>query len=254
MCTLYSTYMSTTKTHTAYIDTFAKIGLSKIDTLVYITLLQNPDTSPTEISKQTELYRPSVYTALERLQKHNLVTMSSKGKRITYTAESPTRLESVFKKVEHDFFNEIEDLHRLYDVSKNKLYVSVGSGPQAIRDLYSDVVDKTEKDGVYYRYSSIDNRKITQKYVPKDYEYIRDKKQIERYIITGARNTPRKLLGRSVKTIPEKYDLFEDSINLVIYADKVSIVDYTSESTITITHKKFAEFQKKIFKLLFDKI
>ena len=246
--------MSNIKRYTKYIDTFAKIGLSKIDTLVYITLIENPDMSPTDISTYTNLHRPSVYVALERLQKLNLIHISSKGKRVIYTAESPERLESVFKKVEQSFFSEIEDLHHMYDTNKNKLYVSIGSGPESISDLYSDVVNQTKENESYYRYSSIDNKKIRDKYVPKDYKRIRDKKNIERYVITGAHNIPRKQLGRSVKAIPEKYDLFQDSINLVIYADKVSIVDYNSESTITITHKKFAEFQKKIFKLRFEKL
>lgn len=251
---MYSTYMNNKKKYSAYTDTFAKIGLSEIDTIIYITLLEHGDLSPSDVSKHTELHRPSIYNSLEKLKKLNLIHLSSKGKRITYGAESPSKLETVFKKVEEDFFSEIEDLHNIYDTTKNKLYVTFGSGYKAIQDVYSDVVHKTEKNGVYYRYSSINNKKVTKRFVPADYQRIRDSKNIERYVITGERNTLNKRLGRTVKLVPEKDALFEDSMNLVIYADKVSIVDYTSESTITITHKKFAEMQKKIFTLLFDRL
>lgn len=247
--------MNLDKKYNAYIDTFSPIGLTRIDTLTYITLLEQPGISPSDISKQTKLHRPSVYTSLERLKDLNLVHISSKGKRIIYAAESPQKLESVFKKMEESFFNEIEDLHHIYNTTKSKLYVSVASGKEAIVDLYSDVVEKTETNGEYFRYSSIDKKRLHDKYIPKDYQRIRDKKQLERFVITGEQNIPkRKLLGRSIKYVPKEYDLFQDSINLVIYTDKVSIVDYESESTITITHKKFADFQKKIFKLLFDKL
>jgi sugar-specific transcriptional regulator TrmB len=246
--------MSNIKKYANYINTFTKIGLSKTDTLVYVTLLEHADMSPSDISKHTKLFRPSIYHSLEKLQEHGLVHITSKGKRVTYAAESPTKLEAVFKKVEKDFFSEIEDLHHLYDTNKNKLYVSVGSGPESIRDLYSDVVDKTAANDSYYRYNSINNKRTIDKYIPKDYQRIRDRKQIERYVITGSHNMLRKRLGRTVKAIPANEASFEDAMNLVIYADKVSIVDYDSESTITITHKKFAEMQKKIFKLLFDKL
>jgi sugar-specific transcriptional regulator TrmB len=246
--------MNISKKYSQYTSTFHKIGLSDIDTIVYVCLLDKGDLSPTDITKHTDLHRPSVYKSLEKLLDLHLIQTTSKGKRILYAAESPSKLESVFKKVEQDFFSEIEDLHHMYETNTSKLYVSLGSGPDSIRDVYSDVVNKTETNGEYYRYSSIDNKKVIDKYVPKDYQYTRDKKNIERFIITGANNIHKKRLGRTVKSMPKEYDLFEDSINLIIYTDKVSIVDYASESTITITHKKFAEFQKKIFKLLFDRL
>ncbi|MES2622781.1 MAG: helix-turn-helix domain-containing protein [Patescibacteria group bacterium] len=246
--------MNLDKRYLNYIDTFAKIGLSRIDTLTYITLLEQPGISPTEISKQTKLYRPSIYTSLERLKDLNLVHISSKGKRVIYAAESPERLESVFKKVERDFFSEIEDLHHMYHSGKNKLYISVTSGTEAIRNIYSDVVEQSEPGGVYYRYSAMDYKKVRDMYKPDDYERIRDKKELERYVITGARHVTKKRLGRTVKMVPEKYNLFKDSINVMIYSDKVSIIDYNSESTITIIHKEFAEFQKTLFKMVFDNL
>ncbi|MBC7981953.1 hypothetical protein H7X65_02645 [Candidatus Parcubacteria bacterium] len=246
--------MNIHKTYEEYADTFSKIGLSKIDTIIYITLLNNPDLSPSDISKLTKLHRPSIYNSIENLLELNLILISSKGKRVVYTAQSPEKLETLFKKTEDEFFNEIEDLHHVYNLNKNKMQISVGSGKQAIEDLYSDVVEETPKNGSYFRYSTVYSNKIRDRYVPKNYKSIRDKKQLERFVITGAQNIPRKTLGRSVKIVPEKYGLFDDSINLVIYGNKVSIVDYNSESTITITHKEFAEFQKKVFKILFDKL
>lgn len=246
--------MKINKKYDEYANTFSKIGLSKIDTIIYITLLNNHELSPSDLSKITKLHRPSIYNSIEKLLELNLILISSKGKRVVYTAQSPEKLEDIFKKTEDEFFNEIEDLHHVYNLNKNKMQISVGSGKKAIENLYSDVVEETPKNGSYYRYSTVYSSKIRDRYVPKNYKSIRDKKQLERYVITGAQNIPRKTLGRSVKIVPEKYGLFDDSINLVIYGNKVSIVDYNSESTITITHKEFAEFQKKVFKVLFDKL
>ena len=51
--------------------------------------------------------------------------------------------------------------------------------------------------------------------------------------------------------IPKKYDLFDDNISKIIYGNKVAIIDYSTETSFIIENKKFADFEKKIFKLLF---
>jgi len=237
-----------------YQNIFSKIGLSENDATVYACLIGGGEMLPMQISKKTDLYRPVVYKAIENLDEKGLIRISSKGKRKTYIAESPERLESLFKEYEKSFFNDMEDIYESYESSAIKPTISIAEGEQAIKDTYSDVVNTLDKNGKYYRYSSLAQFK-KRKFVPKDYEYIRDKKGLERYVITGHHNQPRtKRLGRAVKTIPKDYDLFEDEVNMVIYKDKVAIIDYPSKMTINIKHKKFAEFQKKLFMLLFSKL
>lgn len=237
-----------------YINIFSKIGLSESDAEVYACLVKGGEMLPTQISKKTSLYRPVVYKAIENLDDKKLIRISSKGKRKTYIAESPERLESLFKEYEKSFFNDIEDIYKMYESSAEKPTISIAEGEQAIRDTYSDVVNTLDKNEKYYRYSSIQQFKKN-KFIPKDYEYIRDKKGLERMVITGFNNQPtKKRLGRSFKSIPKEFDLFEDEVNLVIYKDKVAIIDYPSKMTINIQHKKFAEFQKKLFRLLFSRL
>lgn len=237
-----------------YKNIFLKIGLSEPDAEVYACLINNGEMLPMEISKKTNLYRPVVYKSIENLDDKKLIRISSRGKRKTYIAESPERLETLFKEYEKSFFNDIEDVYKIYESSADKPTISIAEGEQAIRDVYSDVVNTLGKNEKYYRYSSI-HQFNKNKYIPKDYQSIRDKKGLERMVITGFNNQPtKKLLGRSFKSIPKEFDLFEDEVNLVIYKDKVAIVDYPSKMTINIKHKKFAEFQKKLFKLLFSRL
>jgi sugar-specific transcriptional regulator TrmB len=235
-------------------DFLKQLGLSDPEIKVYTSLLSAGESLIMDIAKKSGLHRPMVYQGIEGLKKKGLIRTSSKGKRLTYIAESPGHLETLFKNIEHTFFNNIEDLHQIYETSKTKLTVSMSEGEDAIRNTYSDVVNTLGKNDTYYRYSSIYNFK-KKKFVPKNYEEIRDKKGLERLVITGSKNVPnKKLLGRSVKIIPPEFDLFQDEINVIIFKDKVAIIDYPSKTTMTIKHKKFAEFQKKLFKLLYSKL
>lgn len=241
------------KTNGAYAF-LTQLGLSDSEIQVYTSLLSVGESLIIDISKKTGLHRPAVYKAIEGLKEKGLIRISSAGKRLTYTAEAPDRLELLFKNFEQSFFCNMEDLHQTYETSKTKLTVSMGEGEKAIRNAYSDVVHSLGKNETYYRYSSLHNF-LKNKHVPSDYKYLRDKKGLERYVITGSKNVPhRKLLGRSVKVIPSEFDLFQDEINVILYKDKVAIIDYASKTTMTIKHKSFADFQKKLFRLLFSKL
>lgn len=85
---------------------------------------------------------------------------------------------------------------------------------------------------------------------------LRDQKQLERFVITNAATQERKKprLEKSVKIVPRNFDLFEYDATELIYADKIAFVDYNTETAVIIENPKLAEFQKKIFKLLFMKL
>jgi len=58
-------------------------------------------------------------------------------------------------------------------------------------------------------------------------------------------------LNREMRAIPEDYDLFDDNIGKIIYGNKVAIIDYNTSTSFIIENKKFADFEKKIFLLLY---
>ncbi len=150
---------------------------------------------------------------------------------------------------------EIYKLHEIYLSADKKPFVTYQEGDQAIKDVFSDVVHSAKKEDVYYRYSSALSlgRK---KYVPKDYRQVRDQKKLERFIITdeSSKNIYSMKLGKSLKTVPNSYNLFDLNITQIIYANKVALIDYNTKTVITIENIMIAEFQKKIFKLLYSKL
>lgn len=90
-------------------------------------------------------------------------------------------------------------------------------------------------------------------YLTDDYIRLKEAKSISRYVITnestkkGRKSDP----NRAVATVPSDFDLFNDNISKLIYADRVAIVDHDSKEAFVIESPRFVEFEKKIFKLLF---
>jgi hypothetical protein len=63
-----------------------------------------------------------------------------------------------------------------------------------------------------------------------------------------------KRLERDIIVIPKEYDEFDQDVTMTIYGDKVAYIDYSSESSIIIDNPMIADFQKKLFKLLYKKL
>jgi hypothetical protein len=85
------------------------------------------------------------------------------------------------------------------------------------------------------------------------YKKIREEKKLERMVITNnyLNDLKKEDIKKEVVVIPKEFDLFEDNITKIIYANKVAIIDYNSQENFIIESQIFANFERKIFKLLF---
>src|ERR1035437_2753724 len=238
-----------------YRKSLAALGLSEHETAIYIGLVRLGPSSPSRLEIETNTHRPLVYKALASLIEQRLVRMSPKGKRKLYVAESADKLIELFKNIETDFLSKIEDLHTLYaNPHSPKPALTYAEGDEAVRDSTMDVIKNLGKGEIYYRYSPGSEKFDRSRFLAKKYKEMRDQKQLERFVIVNDDGKKHSIkLGKYVKSIPRSFDLFNDRIGLVIYKDKVLIIDYENPSVITISHAKFAQFQKKLFRLLFSK-
>jgi len=64
-------------------------------------------------------------------------------------------------------------------------------------------------------------------------------------------NLKEKNIKKDVVVIPHDFDIFEDNITKIIYANKVAIIDYNTDECFVIESIIFASFERKLFKLLF---
>ncbi len=207
--------------------------------------------SPSDIVRKTGIHRPATYKSIAELERMQLVQSVPYGKYIRYTAASPQRLEQLFETLEDQFGSEIFKMNELYATSGKKPMITFSEGEDAIKNLFSDIVNELKPGDTYYRYSprlSLARSHL----VPKDFRQKRDRKQIERMIITDNKSarTMTKKLGKAIKYIPENINLFDTDVSLSIYGDKVSLIDYNSLSVITIKNSMIAEFQKQLFKMI----
>jgi sugar-specific transcriptional regulator TrmB len=65
------------------IKTFESIGIPKMQTIIYLDLLKNKESTATEVSKRTKMHRANLYDTLNKLKEKNLVYLTNKeGKQV----------------------------------------------------------------------------------------------------------------------------------------------------------------------------
>ncbi|PIN93232.1 hypothetical protein COU54_03850 [Candidatus Pacearchaeota archaeon CG10_big_fil_rev_8_21_14_0_10_31_24] len=65
------------------LNAFESVGIPKMQTLVYLDLLKNKESTATQVSKRTKMHRANVYDTLTKLKERNLVYLSNKeGKQV----------------------------------------------------------------------------------------------------------------------------------------------------------------------------
>ncbi|MCX6735711.1 MAG: hypothetical protein NTZ13_01350 [Candidatus Parcubacteria bacterium] len=237
-------------------DILQKIGLSKEESAVYLALLHKGNLSISQISAATKLYRPEVYKVLPKLQERNLVNTTIKGKRKLFMAASPEKLASLLSSLGNDLNRALPEMLSEFNKKEKRPFTIFLDGTEGVRKVYDDIVATLKKGDTFYRYSSPTILKKRGYYVSENYTKLRDEKQLERYVITneGSKKWKKIKFEKSVKIIPKSFDLFEYDITQLIYGDKIAFVDYNTETAVIIENPMIAEFQRKIFKLLFQKL
>lgn len=233
-----------------------QLGLSKNGALAYLALVDLGPATIARIAAESGVQRPLIYKVLPELFNMGLVAKAPRGKRMHYSALSPTKLRNLHRTLDVALDSALPALEKRYLASGERPHITYLEGRAGIVAVYEDIIETLPKGGIFYRYSSGSKAKKNEYYVPKDYRAKRDAKKLERYVITNKQTAAKKSsrLERAVKIIPEGSDLFTYNITQLIYGNKVAFVDYNTESAIIIENPVIAAFQERLFKLLYQRL
>ncbi len=236
----------------------ARIGLTDSEGSLYLALLRLHRSTIAELSRDTGIYRPTIYRTLPHLIARHLVSKIRVGRRTMYMAENPDTLQALVDGTRSELDAALPDLHRAYEGSQKRPLIRFIEGKDGIRHIYDDMVRASKKGDSTYRYESPRDYHLLKRYYPESYwkRAAGPEGEIEKYVITNEDTHSRrnKRLNRHSKAIPASYDAFDYNITQLIYKDKVAFIDFDTETATVIENKRFAEFQLKIFKMLYEKL
>ncbi len=239
-------------------EVLEKVGLTAYEAQTYRALVELGPALIVRIAEQTGLHRPTIYQALSGLQHKGLVTVSPRGKRKFYAAESPEKLRTLTLSLQDRLEKTLPDLQQLYDTRKRRPAIKFLEGKQGVKFVLDDLLHTLKRGGIYYRYSSRKAGETVERFFPPQFRTRRDAKKIQRFMITDTltrhqRETP--TMDRAYKTVPPEYHFFNETnqnIIQLVYDNKVVFADLDTVTAVLIENETIAELQRKIFKTLYE--
>ncbi|MBI5466614.1 MAG: hypothetical protein HY975_00150 [Candidatus Kerfeldbacteria bacterium] len=238
------------------IEALRALGLAQAEAVIYIALLQNGAQHVSGLARLTRLYRPTIYRALTSLEQRQLLTEETVGRRTMYAAEAPKNLRGVAEALTQGVagtITELEALRQPQAVPSVRTY----HGRAGIGRVYEEIVDATKRGGVIYRYESPRDHHRSKTYYPPRYrERAIRAREIEKFVITNEKThrNRRSVLERLSRFVPAKVDSFDYDVTMVIYSGGLAIIDYQTETATLIVNSRLANFQRQLFRLLFDQL
>jgi len=235
-----------------------RLGLTKNEIEVYLFLINSGPNRITDISRHTKIHRPLVYQAITPLLEKKLINYQTKGKQKYYTAESPSQLRKIADNFQKNINELVPDLEQTYQKRTSKPTIRFLEGPSGIAAAHMDLANSMRRNETYYRYSIGSDYQTVNQYIPDEYRRIRNQKNLQRFVINNqpmhrtAHQKPD--INRLFRIIPPEDDNFSNNINFVIYKDRVTYLDYSTENAFIIENKNIANFHENLFKLLWKKI
>lgn len=239
-----------------YIKLFERLWIGEKISRVYLDLLEHGTSNIADISRRTGLHRIEVYRAVPYLEEEKLITSIQRGKRTLYRPLSPDRISELIRDFERRNTPIMDDLMMKYEKLWKNISVSYQEWPTWVSRVFDDIVESLPSGAVFYRVSAENDVSKSNTYLPKDYREKRDKKWLERMVISSSKAAlpKQKRLERDIVIIPKEYDEFDQDVTMTIYGDKVAFIDFGEENSIIIENPMIADFQKKLFTLLYKKL
>ena len=237
------------------------VGLNEKEAEVYLALLDLGPSNMSAIAKKTGIFRPILYKLIPALEARGIVSRVVKKKRRLYAAESPEKVKQLFNVASRAFDSAMPDFMRMYVPKGKQPVIKSFEGQSGVALAFQDFATSLKSGSSYYRYSSI--KKLyagNSNYLPRNYSAIMKvkAKSTHGFIISNellGKNRDRRITeNQQWKTIPFALNAFDHGITQMIYEDKVSFIDYNSNSAFIIENKEFAEFQKSIFMMFWDRL
>lgn len=236
-----------------YLHLLERLGMTKEEQQVYMVLLNHPYSSITEMARQSGYHRPAIYRAIASLESQWLIESSLlDGKRKYYHITSPLKLRERIDDLMYSATRLLPEMEAVYKKNHEAPILSVMEWVDGIQKIHDDIVSTLPMGWEYLCYSA--SREGEEKlgfYVSREYMKKTKTKELSRKLIV---NTSEKMIDdgyRDIAMIPASFDVFDDDITKVVYGTKVAVIDYNSHTGWIIDNPQFAQYEEKLFRLLF---
>ena len=227
-------------------EILSKIGLSKAESIIYLSLVKLGNITVKEVSKDTGFHRTNIYDILEQLKEKGLVSFSKKGKVLYYQSTDPRNLFSLLEEKREILNDLMPNLEKLNSLTKDKINVSIFKGKEGMKNVFNDM--RRERGTIYGLGIKGQLRAELPTYAE---QFLRDLKLSKRkYYGLYDKEENISPIFTEIRILPKKVSI---PVATHIYANKVLITIWEPDLiAILIEAKEVADTYKTHFDLLWS--
>lgn len=234
-------------------------GLSEIQAKIYLYLIENGQKTPAEIAEGIDENRTTVYSALEKLEKSEIITKKDRGKISAYIPNHPSALEGLAEKRLRQMARQARSLEgnlpsliNFYNEHQSEPGVQTFYGDEGVKMIWDKVI--ATKAPYYFVRSRFDE--LTNKETLEEFKKRRISAKITSEDITPsefASNTNKEMRDKLLLTRtllpPENYD---SPVEIDIFGDNVAFINFEKNGMSTLIESpEIADAMRQFF--LFSK-
>jgi sugar-specific transcriptional regulator TrmB len=230
------------------------LGLNDKESKVYLACLELGTSSILEIAKKSGVNRGTIYYIIEELKQKQLISQTTKKKKVLYIAAEPSELMGLIKSKEEMLLSVLPDLNALNNLSVKKPKIRYYEGIEGIVKVIKNSLN-AKKEILSFANNTQFNALIE---AEPDYLTKRIKKNISVKLISP--DSPDMLPWvkadkkelRQTKLISSK--MYPFNIEIDIYDNFVNLTSYEEKIGVIIESQPITETMRLIFNLCWNSI
>lgn len=233
------------------------LGMNDNEVDVYLSILKLKNATVTDISRDTEIKRTSIYYCLESLSEKGLIFRLVKNNNKYYYPENPAEsLNNLISNKAILVKSILPELKTIFGANPGQPEIKVFRKIEGLRKMFLDPLNSKEKLIRYYLSNYYMEEILGQEFVDNFVKMRIEKKITSRTLrplgYKAIRETGRSQIEqlREIRVIPESLII---KPYFIIYDNKVLVISSPEEKLgFIIESKDFADAQKAIFDFIWD--
>src|SRR3989344_4021263 len=238
------------------LNSLKQIGLEEKEAKIYLFLLSDGPSTPTEIANATGIKRPNVYGYVQNLEKQGLIHYQLINKRKLIAPSSPTKITELIEEKLTLAKQVIPNLVMSHGGFQSN--ITFYKGKKAMQELFKDALTCNGKE-IWYQWSPIDMDKILDKKVIEEFIKKRLKSGIKIRSLRPAekesfyQSKTNDTLGRQMTGVAYVDPRYSFSLSYAIYDDKVAFYSSKNEAYgFLVESKEFAEVHSMLYEIAWN--
>jgi sugar-specific transcriptional regulator TrmB len=236
------------------INSLSEYGLNRQQTDIYLHLVKSLESNVTQIERATSIPRATIYKALDRLQKDNLVSKFRKRKVLHFTPTNINQLQDNLERKLDIVSSAIPILKGMVNTASLEPTIRILSGKDGIRNMWEQMHEtfQSERISKIYALGGRGANKLHPKYF-KEWKLKTIQMGVTTYITLPEETRGYGTLDKKIvrKFYPNTFS-FEGTLD--IYGNNIAIASFDKETphATIIKSNELAELFKQVWSLVWS--